>query len=406
MSAAGFVLVINIFVAGLFVAAFGVLAMRSPRAMGARWLTLAYAIGVLNAALELLLPVQADARLLALVVFAVALSAFLVCVIGLARHYEGKVPWIALAVLGIGSVIANALVISTPTNTSLAHGMVYQLPYLGAHLLGAWVVFRASRLQALDVTLIVFLCLSGTQFIAKPFLALMLGSGGSEHYLQSLYGAYSQLLTAFLLITNGVLMLLIIVRDVMAEITERSETDTLSQLLNRRGFEDHADKLLATIRRAGVPASMVVADLDHFKVINDTHGHEAGDRVIAGFAQVLRAIADQRSVLGRMGGEEFVAFIPGSNVATARLFAEGVRNGFSGLDIALLGPEGRVSASFGVAQLRAGDSLSDLMRRADAALYEAKKSGRDRVVVSAVEPAAPLVAGHSVDRRKGSRRLP
>ena len=97
--------------------------------------------------------------------------------------------------------------------------------------------------------------------------------------------------------------------------------------------------------------------------------------------------------------EEFAAFIPGTNLATARLYAEGVRSGFSGLSIAQLGPDRRVSASFGVAQLKAGDGLSDLLRRADAALYEAKKGGRDRVWVAEPEPAAPPAADPVHERR-------
>lgn len=229
----------------------------------------------------------------------------------------------------------------------------------------------------------------------------MIGSGANpQAYIGSTYAAISQTLGAVLLIANGLLMLLIIVRDAMAEVTARSETDKLSGLLNRRGFEDRADRLLATARRAGVPGTMVVADLDHFKAINDNYGHEAGDHVITAFAQVLTAIADKQAVIGRLGGEEFAVFVAGSNIATARLYAEGVRSGFAGLSIANLGPHRRASASFGVAQLRAGDSLSDLLRRADAALYEAKKTGRDRVCISEPEPAGHKDAAPA-DRRRG-----
>src|SRR5690606_22430565 len=135
-----------------------------------------------------------------------------------------------------------------------------------------------------------------------------------QGYLTSPYAAYSQTLGALLLIANGLMMLLVIVRDVMAEITARSETDTLSGLLNRRGFEDKAEKALAMAARSGVPTVIVVADLDHFKQINDEFGHEAGDQVITDFARVMRSCAMPHMVLARLGGEEFAALLPGADL--------------------------------------------------------------------------------------------
>ena len=268
------------------------------------------------------------------------------------------------------------------------------------------IVLRFRHRKVLDVWLAVLFGLSSLQFLLKPFAAVLLGSGDSaQAYIGTTYAALSQSSGAMLLIANGLLMLLIIVRDAMAEITARSETDTLSGLLNRRGFEERAESLLAAALRTGMPGAMVVADLDHFKAINDSHGHEAGDRVIRAFADMLGATADERAVIGRLGGEEFAVFIPGTNLATARLYAEGVRTGFSGLSIASLGPDCRVSASFGVAPLAEGDSLSDLLRRTDAALYEAKKSGRDRVCVSEPDTEMPPTALPHGERRQGSRQL-
>ena len=400
MSAAGFVLAINIFVAGLFTAAFGVVAWRNRAAIGARWLAFAYSIGIVNAGLEFILPGQADPRPLGLAIFAISLSAFIVCVIGLARHYAVRVPWAALALLSVASMAANGVLIDQPVGNSLERGMIYQLPYFAAHLLGALVVFDSRRREALDLTLLFFLVVSGLQFVAKPFLAVGLGDPGPQYYLHSLYGAYSQLFIAFLLISNGVLMLLIIVRDEMAEITLRSETDKLSGLLNRRGFEDRAERAMATARRAGVPSALVLADLDHFKAINDTMGHDRGDAVIAAFARLLADNAGDRMVVGRQGGEEFAVFIPGANLATARLYAEGVRVSFPGLSGQI--GVGRLSASFGVVQVGPEDQLTDVLRRADIALYDAKNKGRDRVSVAGhVEPAAADASG----RRNGSRTL-
>lgn len=395
MSAAGFVLAINIFVAGLFTAAFGTIAWHNRNAIGARWMAIAYSLGVLNAGLEYLLPALADPGLLNTAVFAVALGAFLVCVVGLGRHYNVAVPWPALAILAIASVGINAALNDQASSASLPRALAYQLPYFAAHLLGALVVFQSRRRQPLDVTLLIFLVLSGLQFVAKPFLAVSLSYGSTQNYLSSYYGAISQTLTAFLLIANGVLMLLIMVRDEMAAITLRSETDQLSGVLNRRGFEDHTERALAALRRAGLPSALVVADLDHFKHINDTLGHHKGDAVIAAFARLLSEHADERMVIGRPGGEEFAIFIPGTNLAAARLYAEGVRTAFAAMG-PQLGVSG-LSASFGVAQLQPGDNWPEIQHQADLALYQAKKNGRDRVVAAEIADQET-----STERRNGS----
>lgn len=402
MSAAAFVLAINLFIAGIFATAFGVVAANARSAVGARWLALAYGLGMVNPVLEFMLPNQVDPRPVGFAIFASFLVAFSLCIIGLARHYRLTPPWRVLGALVGASLLVNILTIDMPRD-SLLRGLLYQSPYFLVQLVGVVTIMRFAHRKALDRALLALFVLGGLQFLSKPLLAAWLGSGASpQAYIGSTYAAISQSVGAMLLIANGLLMLLIIVRDAMAEITARSETDTLSGLLNRRGFEDRADKLLATALRAGVPGAMVVADLDHFKSINDGHGHEAGDKVIRAFAEVLGETADARAVVGRLGGEEFAVFIPGANLMAARLYAEGVRSGFSGLSIAALGANRRVSASFGVAQLKAGDSLSDLLRRTDTALYQAKKSGRDCVCVAQQDTVVPRMP--NTDRRRGSRR--
>ena len=404
MSAAAFVLAINLFVAAIFATAFGIVAAYARSAIGARWLALAYGLGIVNPILEFMLPGQADPRPVQVAIFAVFLFALSLCVVGLTRHYRLQPPWRTLGVIVVASLVVNVLIVDMP-RSSLLRGILYQAPYFILQLVGVAMILRYRHRKALDVALLVLFAASGLQFLSKPALAAWLGSGASARdYIGSTYAAISQSVGAMLLIANGLLMLLIIVRDAMAEITARSETDTLSSLLNRRGFEDRADRLLATALRAGVPASLVVADLAHFKAINDSHGHEAGDRVITAFADVLRTLADPRAVIGRIGGEEFVAFIPGADLASARLYAESVRTAFSSLSIVGLRPDKPISASFGVARLTAGDSLSDLLRRADAALYEAKKSGRDRVCVAGADTPPPLTATLPPgERRRGSR---
>ncbi|WIY52695.1 GGDEF domain-containing protein [Devosia sp. YIM 151766] len=387
MSAAIFVLAINLFVAGLFAAAFGIVAVYQRSALSARWMALAYGMGMVNVLLEFVLPYQQDHRLVSFAIFTAFLGALAACVIGLAYHYQRRRPWLALAALLAGSMLTNLLILDMPRDSFL-RAMLYQTPYTLMQALALVILLGHRHWRALDLTLMALLIVSSLHFLGKPVLAALIGSGAMpQAYLSSTYAAYSQSLGTILLVTNGLVILLIIVRDMLADITARSETDPLSLLLNRRGFEDRGDKALTLAARAGVPAVMIVADLDQFKSINDRFGHAMGDKVITAFAGILRDTAAPRSLVGRLGGEEFAVFIPGANLMTGRLYAETARSAFTSLSPAMTGLPGTVSASFGIAALRPGDTLSNLMRRADIALYRAKSEGRNRVCLSRDEIA-------------------
>lgn len=382
MSAAVFVLSINFCIALIFAAAFGLVAAYARSAVGARWLALGYGIGMLNPALELLLPMQGDPRAIQIAIPLSLLLAVGLGVIGLARHYRLSPPWWALGAITVATLALNIAIIDM-ARTATLRNLLYQLPFFAVHLLAVITMLRFPRRQLLDDALVALFAVTALQFLCKPLLAAAMGTGTTaQTYIGSTYAAVSQSLGGVLLIAIGLMVLLIILRDAMAEMTARSETDKLSGLLNRRGFEDRADALLATAQRSGKRGAMLVADIDHFKSINDGYGHEAGDRVIAAFARLLADTTDAGAVVGRLGGEEFAVFIADADLATTRLRAEAIRFDFATLSIAELDAGRRVTASLGLAALRPGDTLSDLLRRADAALYEAKKSGRDRVCVA------------------------
>jgi diguanylate cyclase (GGDEF)-like protein len=239
------------------------------------------------------------------------------------------------------------------------------------------------------------------QFLSKPLVASWTGGPGDspQTYIATTYALYSQSLGAVLQVAMGLLVLTLLVRDMLVEITARSETDPLSGLYNRRGFEQRVDTGLAAARKAGLPVALVACDLDHFKAINDNYGHDMGDRVIESFAAILKGMAGERTVVARVGGEEFAVFLSGSNAAGARLFAEAVRTAFAASPPPGLPEWKRCTASFGVAEWHPEDSLSDLRRRADAALYAAKRGGRDRVHVA--EPALDAMPQHPYPKVAG-----
>lgn len=392
MSGAGFILAINLFVAGLFATAFALIALNNKKTdRVARWFALAYVFGILYLLCEFVLPEQETPRLAYVGGFAAFLGAVTAVAIGVAKRYEVPVPWLLLGLAGGISIIGNDLAFDL-SRDSIPRMLAYQAPYAFMQGLAGTLILRSRRRQPLDLGLLAMFVFSALQFLSKPFLAVATGGPGAspQQYIASDYALYSQSLGAVLSVGIGLLMLMLLVRDMVAEITARSETDTLSGLYNRRGFDERAEPGLAAARKSGLPASLMVADLDHFKDVNDTYGHETGDRVIEAFARILGEVAPERTIVSRWGGEEFVAFLPGANLGGARLFAESVRSAFATLPLLGMAEGTRFTASFGVAEGRDGEGLSDLRRRADAALYEAKKGGRNRVCVSGQAAADPM----------------
>ena len=385
MSGANFILLINLSVAGLLAASFMAVAFHDVGRAPARWFASGYVLGMVYSAIEFSIPAFTDARLPVVTAFAVFLGATIAFNVGLARKYGVAPPWSPMLFFLVAATIVVYFVQDLPRQ-SLVRMMAYQLPYALMQLVGLAIVWSSrQRRGRLDRILMAVLAASAVQFASKPFIAHALGGWGAnpQAYLQSNYALVSQSLGTVFALAMALLTLAILVRDVLAEVTSRSETDTLSRLLNRGAFTRQAEQAVLGAMRQGVPVALVIADLDHFKSINDNFGHASGDRVIETFAGSLREAAAGHHVAGRIGGEEFAIILPGTNLAAARLFAEGTRSAFGALRIDGLPADISCTASFGVAELHPGETIADLMRRADEALYLAKNAGRDCVRVSA-----------------------
>lgn len=158
-------------------------------------------------------------------------------------------------------------------------------------------------------------------------------------------------------------------------------TDALTGLFNRRYFTQRGAHEIRRAQRYHQPLGLLVFDVDHFKQVNDTYGHAAGDAVLQMIAATLRATLRDIDVPGRLGGEEFGVLLPNTRLADARRIAERLRMAIAAAYTTRDGVELRVTASFGVSAIAAeNEDLDDLLRAADAALYRAKSEGRDRVV--------------------------
>jgi diguanylate cyclase (GGDEF)-like protein len=185
------------------------------------------------------------------------------------------------------------------------------------------------------------------------------------------------------MIGTGLLTLLIVAADLAEDLRRQAIADPLTGLLNRRGLEQRVAVLLAPRRVVRPPLVVVLADIDHFKSINDRLGHAAGDAVIRAFAKHLHSIGRKGDLVARIGGEEFALVLPGRDIHEAVALVEGLREGVPAA-LSDIASAGDVTASFGIALVGDGETFEATLGRADSALYRSKKGGRNAVTL---EPA-------------------
>ncbi len=178
-------------------------------------------------------------------------------------------------------------------------------------------------------------------------------------------------------------------RHELAEARRLASTDPLTGLANRRQFDDALRDKLAERR----PSALIMVDLDHFKAVNDTHGHPVGDQVLCHLAEIMRETAPEGALAARFGGEEFSLLLPCGVLREAVAVAERIRNrlGQCAVQLPQEGPRIAVTASLGLAMAAPGESPEQLIARADAALYDAKRAGRNRVCSDPPLPKAESV---------------
>lgn len=203
-----------------------------------------------------------------------------------------------------------------------------------------------------------------------------------------------------LMIVGGFCFLLMVKEDSDRVLLRMATCDELTGLANRRSFTARAEDLHKLCRRTVQAATLIVLDIDHFKRINDTYGHAAGDAVLRAVALALQESLREIDILGRIGGEEFAIVLPGTDIAQAGATAERLRMAVADQVVSHAGQALGVTVSLGLAPLT-GASLDAAMARADGNLYVAKAQGRNRVVFVKDEDIT-LAADPYVDARSPS----
>jgi diguanylate cyclase (GGDEF)-like protein len=196
------------------------------------------------------------------------------------------------------------------------------------------------------------------------------------------------MVAAAILIALGVADRLREQRLALTEAERHAQTDPLTGVLNRRSLIERLDAACVRAQARGLPIALLFIDLDHFKQINDTYGHPAGDACLAAVVAPIQSELRQSDVIGRYGGEEFVVILSSADCAAAQLIAERIRERVAAVRVTGFGEPIRLTCSIGVA---ASDALAvwghALVAKADAAVYAAKRAGRDRVQVAEAQAA-------------------
>lgn len=309
----------------------------------------------------------------------VSMGAMLSLLWGIAKRAEVKVP--------IGFFTATIVPVCFLIWLSIELGqkdamrLVQNTHSAAAFVLIAMSLFYGTRRNLADTALMwVIVTLSVFSFV-KPSLTFLVLSGPMERETaMAVLSAFHILFLATLLTLIALCLIASIITDRLEETKEVAAQDALTGLPTRGAFELLARQMLARAASERILVSLIVGDIDHFKRINDTFGHTVGDRVITRFGEVIGERIRPGDVAGRIGGEEFCIVAWNCSEKGAFALAERLRAGFERIEHSDLPHWEKVSASFGVAEVRPGSDYTQTFKRADEALYRAKRGGRNRVM--------------------------
>jgi len=297
---------------------------------------------------------------------------------GLRRFAGQPIHWpvVWLAPLLLAGLFWGPLSGNPPARTcALA---LFMMLFSGANFIDAW---RAQRLEPLvmrRLTMLVFLVTCA--FMADRALYMLQHATRPAEYVVTHPMHTVSALVALLIVTVWNLSILMMASERLANrLTDIAHSDGLTRVLNRTGFRALAVRLVQRCRRDRKPVSVLLLDLDHFKKINDSHGHEAGDRLLCAFADTVSGMIRPGDLLARYGGEEFCVLLPGASLADAQAAAERLREGFASIRLRSGDADYGATVSIGVAQFLGGEMIDEAVSRADRALYQAKHRGRNRV---------------------------
>lgn len=300
------------------------------------------------------------------------------------RHRSGLPErWPIMTATMLGALILTVITMTITPHQGIRYSIIPVYTVVALILCIRAILLSPHRVTMAEKTTIGALALFAVFELAQTGTALARGVVGDAEDI----ARYRMLLLMGLpsfYIGSGLFSVFLLATDQAERMRLLAASDPLTGILNRRGFEEGATRALFHARRAGKPLTLALADLDHFKTINDRFGHAAGDVVLRQFVEVVQASLRREDLCGRMGGEEFAILLTDTSGRAAYRAIERLREQIEGLRIEG-DPAFRITSSFGMTELAAGDvAIDPLLARADDALYRSKTAGRNRVTL--IEP--------------------
>ncbi|MFC2953188.1 GGDEF domain-containing protein [Marinicaulis aureus] len=366
-------LVFLLFSAGFF----AVNAVRPSRAV--LMLAISYLLGATAFTVDIL--EQADIfRIGAIAISGVYALTAVLSSAGVACLYRGSAPW---KLFGAAFIIHMALYSWSYSTNGYGWTSSFLANFGCGVIFSIGLIYIRNHLsRAIDKVIFWIYFVSCAQCFVRPVLLAYLSgwSFSASGFDQTDFVMALHFVVGACAVTTGMALLVACSTDIIDELQQRSVTDRLSGVYNRRGFEDAAESLLR-MQKDNDFVAVILADIDHFKQVNDTRGHAFGDMVIAELGALFNQYADHDRIAGRIGGEEFAMLVIGEPVHVVKDLADALRRDFSKLRIDADHDDAAsaFTASFGVALLQPDEGLLSVIARADEALYLSKNHGRNRV---------------------------
>lgn len=312
-----------------------------------------------------------------------------------------KPAWLQLSVAPLLTLLAS--VVDHPATNTWSGGPVF-LGMMSLTIgLASWELWRLpSSYSRVEAPLAVASALVSVLYLVRC-IAFIAGGQDGRVFTTYVGPGITTLITMVLLVVVSFSAAALSAEQIATDLRARADRDALTGLLNRSGFLDlaalHANRLARTER----PGALILADLDFFTSVNDTHGHAAGDTVLKAFAEASRETVRSTDLVGRYGGEEFIFLLPGASAGRSEDIARDVSMALQGRRV--LGGFDMPTVSYGIAALdTVGYDLDAAIAAAEQALHAAKAGGRDRVV-RAIRPA-DTTGGSSAEPPQGPVRVP
>lgn len=332
-------------------------------------------------------------------IFASLFSSHFLMVWGVASLYGQKFPRVPF---GLAMTVAACVIFYALLQPDLLWLRVMTASGLlvFAALMCALIVWRA-RSHRVDIVVAIVFGLQAALTLNRIFRIYLAQSELTtlSAFKNSPFSSSMQTENAIFAIVVGIALFARYSVSLVTRLNQLAETDPLTGLLNRRAFGTRVQALRAA--SAPLPAGLIICDIDHFKRVNDTHGHDAGDAALIEVARLLHNVAGEGAICARLGGEEFCIMLPESNEEMTRLAATRLRMAIEAHPIPSPGKDLRLTASFGYCVLAPDDDLSAAMVSADAAVYHSKDHGRNRVRLAAEAMPRPSHLMASGDLARG-----